>query len=302
MKKINKTIILITLALSGCTAVSPENKKYQNTCNFISMPEPSYKIQVDPDEDIIYGDFRDGIEYESKIIPNKLLAGQKIKFISFSDNYRAAYQAGLYLANGPKTYITGYLKGVTEKCQIAYLTTSDIYEEVNYSQPDPVVKLSGQPLDANDKIELSKLFANRLNDLSVSIERDDFEGSMTITTPEINSAFLRAGIDVGSKSLSYVQIYAMTYNFGEWLSLERASDRQQNSFELISIDKDVKCESSGCAMYETVGVMLSAKYLAQHLDGIEVQVSGRGGKSLIYIPSPSVKLMLDAIKKYSDES
>ena len=303
-------LLSILIMLNGCVAsnklpVSTEHvssqKNSQKNCEFDLVDEPSFKLSNNTTNiSLNVRSTPDKRNYD--MIRNKstqnFLVGKMIKVVSFVpdtsitslfvDKYR------LFSARGKKhIYATGFFKAITEDCNIVYFEAKDIFEDYT----DLLTKASSQPLDGEDKLILAKHFEGIVAGLQVTVAQDEFEGNKWVSTPNINDSFLRALIDLSTNQLNFIQIYATTEHYSDWAHLDRAKDRQQNSFPLVQIDTDVDCSSVvGCTMYESVGIIISQEYLASHSDGIEIQATGRKGKSMIHIPSKSITLMLDALK------
>lgn len=297
-------LIAISIMLCGCIPSTNLSKssKYMSpskVCNFDSIPGLTFKLTTSTPKFSLYvhtsPDKYSRANFMSRYTQNAL-RGKLIKIVSFEqqhDRYNLLDEYELFLANGKKhILINGLFKGITQDCYIVYLEASGVLNNELLTKPNSL------PLDGNDKLSIAKNFNDLIEKLDVSIDEDEFEGNKWIKTPNIDDTFLRALIDLRSNKLVFIQIYSTTSHYAEWAHLDRAKDKQQKSFELVKIDHDVDCSGSlGCIMYETIGINISLNYLKSHHDGIEIQASGRKGKSLIYVPAKSINLMIKALEK-----
>ena len=301
-------IIAISIIINGCVSsskltVSNEHLGTQDTCEFDSIKEPIYRLSGNSiDIKLFVRSRSDKYKFESFISERNTytLTGKMVKIISFKQDTSIAGlldSLKLFPAKGKKyVYADGFYKGITEDCDIVYFESKYLFED--YS--GILTTQDYQPLDGDNKIELTKHFENLISGLKISVTQDEFEGDKWLKTPVIDNTFLRALIDLNTNQLRFIQIYSTTEHYSDWAHLDSAKDRRQKSFELVQVDKDVDCSGAvGCIMYESVGINIPIDYLVNHPDGIEIQASGRKGKSLIYVPSNSVKLMLEALENHS---
>ena len=297
-------LCIISFLFVGCHPASSlqVSKAYIGSakkCAFNSINAPIYKFTNDKTglRSNVYKspNRHDDLFMNSRLI--KHLTNRKIKIIGYEpwhDKYFMRDKYSLFDAGGNKHICAnGLFKAITEDCRVIYLNTKEI---IGYSG-NLITKIDSSPLNDEDKLEMAKYFKPVIDNMKVTINEDIFEGNKWIKTPSINNQFLRALIDINSKQLQFVQIYAKISHYSDWAHLDSAKDKEHNSFEVVQIDTDVDCSGPlGCLLYETIGINISPAYLSSHTtSGIEIQASGRKGKSLINIPSKIIKLMVIAI-------
>lgn len=143
----------------------------------------------------------------------------------------------------------------------------------------------------------------------VTVERDDFQKKTTFTGNSIksgdNDIFLRGWkVDSLPNADATVQIYAaLPYlDFGTgWHSYEVAYDPDGARFETVQIRQDVSREVGIGRFYRTlhedIGITVTKQYLESHKDKeLKFQISGKGGKTILFIPAEYTRKFLDAIK------
>ena len=297
-------LCIISFLFAGCHPASSlqTSKAYINSankCDFNSINAPMYKFTNNKTK-LSLNVYRspnknNGLFMDSRLINH--LTNRKIKIIGY-EPWRSEYTVhdkySLFDTNGSKHICPdGLLKVITDDCRFVYLETNEVVGDFG----NLITKIDSSPLNNEDKLKIAKYFNSAIDNMEVTINEDDFEGDKWIKTPSIKNQFLRALIDISSKKLQFVQIYAKTSHFADWAHLDSAKDKDHNSFEVVQIDTDIDCSDSlGCILYETIGINISLSYLNSHTtSGIEIQATGRKGKSLINIPSKIIKLMLIAI-------
>jgi len=143
----------------------------------------------------------------------------------------------------------------------------------------------------------------------MTVERDDFQKKTTFTGNRIksgdNDIFLRGWkVDSLPNADATVQIYAATQYLdlgAGWSLYEVAYDSDGTRFEIVQIRQDVSREQGIGRYYRTlhedIGITVTKQYLESHKDKeLKFQISGKGGKTILYIPAEYTRKFLDAIK------
>lgn len=93
------------------------------------------------------------------------------------------------------------------------------------------------------------------------------------------------------------QIYVADYYDAEWRFYNSAYDNKGTKLDVTLISRDIGyCSKySGCSHTEHVGVNVTRPYLEKNLaEGIYLQLSGKTGEEIFFIPGGYIKAMLDA--------
>lgn len=156
---------------------------------------------------------------------------------------------------------------------------------------------TGARINWNDPAQITPL---------IRVERDEFKKVTTYIGPTCSSPicsnfwrdnlFLRAWKVDGGSSFDY-QIYITDVHY-EWRYFDQAHDSDGTTLKLTQISSNVSgCSGSSCALFEVVGIDVSREYLSSHqVNGIKLQVSGKGGKEQFYLSGQYISAFLSAVK------
>lgn len=136
---------------------------------------------------------------------------------------------------------------------------------------------------------------------AVSAAHDDHKGITTYEAPvlkrqEQDRVFLRSFVPDGQPA-TLTQIYVRSVFHGAARGYAEASDAQGAKLELVRIDSDSDCGGSyGCTVAEDIGVNVTRDYL-EHAQqaGIDLRISGPGGKQSYQLPAVYVQGFLRAL-------